>query len=145
MFWLNKDDPNVLFCDNRNLSTKLCDGRSFEINPDIICDFTALPFQDETFWHVVFDPPHLIRGGESSWLIKKYGKLPKEWQPVIRQGFNECWRVLKPHGTLVFKWNEYNIPLKEIIKAIGMKPLYAQKQHKQSKTHWMCFYKEVQS
>lgn len=26
--------------------------------------------KDETFWHVVFDPPHLIRGGKNSWLVK---------------------------------------------------------------------------
>ena len=53
MFYFNNKNPHVLFCDNRTLNEKLCDGRTIEVNPDIICDFTSLPFEDESFWHVV--------------------------------------------------------------------------------------------
>jgi len=141
MFWLDKDNPHVLFCDNRELSVKLCDGRIFEVKPDMICDFTALPFPDESFWHVVFDPPHIIHGGDKSWVIQKYGKLPKNWQQLIRSGFFECWRVLKTNGTLVFKWAETNITLGEIIKTVGREPLYGQRERKTGRTHWMCFVK----
>ena len=37
----------------------LCDGRKLIVDPDKICDVTALPFPDESFYLVVFDPPHL--------------------------------------------------------------------------------------
>lgn len=36
-------------------------------------DFANVGFDDETFYLVVFDPPHLLRAGKSSWLVKKYG------------------------------------------------------------------------
>lgn len=62
---------------------------------------------------------------------------------MIKDGFDECMRVLKPNGTLVFKWNEYDIPVKDIIKVIGKEPLYGHKSGKQSKTHWMCFMKDA--
>lgn len=47
------------------------------------------------FYMVVFDPPHLKTLGEMSWMSKKYGKLPDDWQSLIRKGFEECMRVLK--------------------------------------------------
>ena len=141
MFWFDKKNSQALFCDNRNIRDTLCDGRTLEVNPDVLCDFTKMPFGDESFWHVVFDPPHLVKVGETSWLAKKYGKLPKEWQKAIHDGFWECWRVLKPNGTLVFKWNETDISVSEIIKAIGKEPMYGQKTKHKGKTHWLCFVK----
>ena len=142
MFWFDKQNPHVLFCDNREFSGDLWRGiRPFEVKPDILADVTCLPFDDESFYHVVFDPPHLTHAGESSWIRKKYGRLPKEWKPLIQGGFSECWRVLKPYGTLVFKWNEDSVTAGEIIKAIGREPLYGQKERKGNKTHWMCFVK----
>lgn len=95
MFYFNKDNPNVLFMDKRLIDTFLCDGRRFEIKPDIIGDFKNMPFSDESFSLVVFDPPHLHKVGDNSWLAIKYGKLQDDWQNELKQGFNECWRVLK--------------------------------------------------
>jgi len=80
MFWFDKENPAVLFCDNRKLSDELCDERLFEIKPNVLADFTNLPFSDESFWHVVFDPPHVTNAGETSWMAKKYGCLPKKWE-----------------------------------------------------------------
>lgn len=48
-------------------------------------------------------------------------------------------RVLKPFGTLVFKWNEDQIPLKAVLAAIGEKPLFG---NRRAKTHWLIFMKE---
>ena len=143
MFWFDKQNPLAVFVDNRELATeKLSNGQTFEVQPDIMADFTALPFEDEAFWHVVFDPPHLTHNaGESSWLVKKYGKLPKDWASYIKAGFDECWRVLKPNGTLVFKWNEDKIRVSEIIRAIGREPLYGHRSGRASKSHWMVFMK----
>lgn len=140
MFYFDKTNENVLFCDKREIKTNLCDGRKFEVNPDMICDFTNLPFENETFYHIVFDPPHLKNIGANSYMAIKYGKLNEDWETVIKQGFNECMRVLKPYGTLVFKWNEGQIKLKEILNVIDYQPLYG---NRRAKTHWLVFVKGV--
>lgn len=141
MFWFDKSNPDVAFCDNKELETTLCDGRKLVIKPDIKCDFTNLPFDDGTFWHVVFDPPHLFLG-ESSWMAKKYGTLKGiDWETLIKEGFNECWRVLKTNGTLIFKFNETDIPVSKILKIIDKQPLYGHKVGKLNKTHWLAFIK----
>ena len=49
MFYFDKQDERVLFCDIRNIETTLCDGRHFEVKPDEVCDFTNLPFEDNKF------------------------------------------------------------------------------------------------
>lgn len=124
--------------DNRELETKLCDGRKLIVKPDIIADFRNMPFDDESFYLVVFDPPHILKAGEESWLAKKYGKLDDNWREDISKGFNECMRVLKTNGTLIFKWNEDQIALKEVLKCFAQNPLFG---NKRSKTHWLVFMK----
>ncbi|WP_422691253.1 SAM-dependent methyltransferase [Clostridium thermosuccinogenes] len=138
MFWFDKQNPDVLFMDNRQLTDILCDGRVLNIKPDVIADFRNMPFSDNSFYLVVFDPPHLLHAGENSWLAKKYGLLSNNWQEDIRQGFQECMRVLKPNGTLIFKWNEEQVKLKEVLQAIKEKPLFG---NRRSKTHWLVFMK----
>ena len=41
-------------------------------------------------------------------------------------------RVLKPNGTLVFKWNEDQIKLSEILSIIDYEPLYGNKERKRT-------------
>lgn len=115
MFWFEKNNPNVVFADKRSEKHILCDGRSLEINPDIQMDFTDIPFADNCFSLVVFDPPHIKNIGQSSWMAKKYGKLFDGWEDQIREGLKECFRILKPNGVLIFKWNEYDIPVSKIL------------------------------
>ena len=138
MFWFNKENPDVVFMDNRELEEILCDGRKLIIKPDILADFRNIPYPDGTFKLVVFDPPHLIRAGKNSWLAKKYGVLAATWEQDIKQGFDECMRVLADYGILVFKWDEEQIKLQEILKLIENKPLFG---NRRSKTHWMVFMK----
>ena len=139
MIWFNKEHPEAVYMDNRELSETLCDGRTLNINPDTIADFRDMPFEDESFYLIIFDPPHLVRAGKESWLAKKYGILDEEnWMDDIRQGFQECVRVLKINGTLIFKWNEDQVKLADVIKAIGQKPLFG---NRRAKTHWMVFMK----
>lgn len=140
MFWFDKDNPNVTFMDIREEEHTLCDGRTLEVKPDVVGDFRAMPFENNSFHLVVFDPPHLIRAGDNSWLAKKYGKLDDLWQYDIRQGINECMRVLKPNGTLIFKWNEDQISLSEILETIDYEPLFG---NRRAKTHWLVFMKGV--
>ncbi|MBC2140161.1 SAM-dependent methyltransferase [Listeria innocua] len=141
MFWFNKQHPDAIYMDNRELDTTLCDGRKLVVKPDILGDFRDMPFSDETFYMVIFDPPHLLKAGKDSWLGKKYGVLGQQWEQDISKGFNECMRVLKPNGTLIFKWNEDQIKLSEILKVIGHEPLIG---NRRSKTHWLVFMKEEQ-
>lgn len=138
MFHFDKNNPNVLFMDIRKEYEELKSGHIINVNPDVIGDFRNMPFEDDTFYHVVFDPPHLVRAGKNSWLKKKYGILEETWREDIARGFEECVRVLKPNGTLVFKWNEEQVKLAEILRVINYQPLYG---NKRSKTHWLVFMK----
>lgn len=139
MFWFDKENPNVEFCDIRKYHEVLGSGHIIDVNPTTIADFRKLPFPDNSFHLVVFDPPHLMHAGDNSWLAKKYGKLnPETWELDISKGFDEAMRVLKPFGTLVFKWNEEQIALPRILKSIKYQPLLGQKR---SKTQWLVFMK----
>lgn len=143
MFWFDKKNPLVTFMDNRELEDTLCDGRKLEVKPDVVGDFRIIPYEDESFNLVVFDPPHLMKVGDSSWLAKKYGKLNKDtWREDLSAGFAECFRVLKDDGILVFKWNETDITVSEILKLTTYKPLIGHKSGKLNKTHWLLFVKE---
>lgn len=139
MFWFNKENKDVVFMDKRKEYEELSTGHVINVNPDVVGDFRDMPFEDETFYHVVFDPPHLLSAGDNSWLAKKYGKLDKgTWEEDLKQGFNECLRVLKYGGTLIFKWNEEQIKLRDLLKVIDYPPLYG---NKRAKTHWVAFLK----
>lgn len=139
MFHYNKQNPNVLYMDNRQHEDTLCDGRKLVVNPDIIADFRNMPFEDNSFNLVIFDPPHLLKVGANSWLCKKYGRLSNEWPADIKKGFNECMRVLKPNGTLIFKWATRDITLKQILDCIETSPVIY---HKNNNTFFIVFYKE---
>jgi SAM-dependent methyltransferase len=141
MMWFDKTNPLALFTDTRTESHILCDGRALEIRPDIEIDFTNMSFVDESFHLVVFDPPHLIKLGSKSWMAKKYGVLKSTWSDDIRKGVNECMRVLKPNGVLIFKWNEHQITLNQVLSVIDHKPLFGHTSAKHGKTIWMTFLK----
>ncbi len=138
MFWYNRQHPDTVYMDIRQFEDTLCDGRKLIVKPDVIADFKDIPYPDNTFKLAVFDPPHLVSVGENSWLAKKYGRLPKDWQDEIRQGFDECMRVLEPYGILVFKWNQEQIKIKDVLGIIGRTPLFGDLR---LKTLWMVFMK----
>lgn len=140
-FYFNKNNPNVLFCDCRRENKLIQNNRTCIVDPDEIHDFRHLPKEwTGNFDLVVFDPPHLLRVGETSWLFAKYGRLDETWREDLQQGFSECWRCLKVGGTLIFKWNEDQIPVSEVLKLSPVKPLLGNRSGK--KTHWIVFYKE---
>ncbi len=143
MMWFDRSDQRALFGDIRSETHTLCDGRAFNITPDINMDFRAIPFGADTFSVVVFDPPHLRRAGLQSWLRAKYGILSDDWRDDLRKGFAECFRVLKPNGVLIFKWAEVQIPVSQILALTSARPLFGHKSGKREKTHWMTFIKEA--
>lgn len=141
--WFDKNDQRALYLDNRretHIDNYPCGTKTNIIDPDIIGDFTNINQPDNSFYHVVFDPPHIKRN-KLGQITKKYGNLQDGWQDMIRQGFKECFRVLKPNGTLIFKWNEVQFPVKDVLKLTDKKPLYGHKSGKKMQTHWICFIK----
>jgi tRNA1(Val) A37 N6-methylase TrmN6 len=142
MFWFDKKNPNVLFADIRKgESHVLSNGTTLVIDPDVQCDFRCMPFPNDSFHLVVFDPPHM-RAGENGWMAKKYGSLKHStWKELIRDGIDECFRVLKQNGVLIFKWSEVHYKISEVIEAIGRQPLFGHKRTQNDKTIWMVFMK----
>ena len=138
MFWYDRENKHTIYQDNRELNTTLCDGRKLEIKPDTFGDFRKMDYADNTFDLVVFDPPHLLRAGQKSWIAQKYGVLPKTWKEDIAAGLKECFRVLRPFGTLIFKWNTEQIPFSEVVKLAPEEPLFGDKRFN---TRWVVFCK----
>lgn len=144
MFWFNKQHPNTFYVDIRRedyfVTGKEKDKRFRSILPDKVMDFRCLNLEDESFNLVVFDPPHL-KIGRKSYFAQIYGSLEKSWEEDLKKGFAECFRVLKNNGVLIFKWNESDILLKDILKLTPVQPLFGHRSGKSQKTHWVCFMK----
>lgn len=150
MMYFDRSAPGVLFGDQRTETLTVVDRshgkangtRTIHVHPDIELDFRALPFPDRSFMLVVFDPPHLVRAGTRSWLAAKYGTLGNNWKDDLRTGFAECFRVLDWYGTMVFKWNETQVPLREILALTPRAPLFGNTSGRKNGTHWICFFND---
>lgn len=142
--WFEKNEPHTLYCDRRQEHFESDYGahRTIHIEPDMIADFTNLPFDDNTFHMVVFDPPHII-GHSNGWINKRYSNYSTKEEALesVSKGIAERMRVLKPNGTLIFKWADLTVSTAEILKRIDFKPLFGHRSGKKSNTHWMCFMK----
>ena len=148
MMWFDPTDQRGLFGDQRDETIVVTDRthredgtRVLSIHPDMQMDFRAMPFADDSFPLVVFDPPHLVRAGPRSWLAAKYGKLGSDWRVDLRAGFSECFRVLRPHGVLIFKWSEVQVATREVLALTQHKPLFGHPSGKRAGTHWITFMK----
>ena len=135
----NKENPYVLYMDRRiekKGQTTSKNGiwpielqKGWNCDPDMIGDYRNLPFDDETFYHIVWDPPHLIRN-TSGIISMKYGHLGEEWSKDLAEAFNELWRVLRLWGTMVLKWNSIDIGLKEVTSKFPIEPQYGTRSKK---------------
>ncbi len=149
MMWFDREHPEVIFGDKRHETITVTDRshgrqdgtRVLRIEPDVLMDFRTMPYEDESFNLIAFDPPHLVRAGPKSWLAAKYGKLESDWREDLRKGFSECFRVLAPNGVLVFKWNETQVKISEVLALTPHKPLFGNTSGKKAGTHWMVFIK----
>jgi SAM-dependent methyltransferase len=141
--WFNKHDERALYLDKRfetHTNNYPSGEKRLEIKPDIIGDFTDIKCPDNSFYIVVFDPPHIKRNSLGE-ITKRYGALQGNWKEMLRKGFAECFRVLKPNGTLIFKWCEVQFPIKDILALTDEKPLFGHKSGRKMETHWVCFIK----
>ena len=149
MMWFDRQHSNVIYGDQRHETIAVTDRshgridgtRTLRIEPDVLLDFRDLPYQDGTFKLIAFDPPHLVRAGPRSWLAAKYGKLGPDWRDDLRRGFAECFRVLEADGVLVFKWNETQIKVSEVLALTPERPLFGQVSGRGHMTHWLVFMK----
>lgn len=143
MFYFDPGDSRVLFGDIRHETHVLCDGRALTVAPDFLADYRKMPHADGSFRVVVFDPPHLTRVGKRGWMFKKYGGLDAStWREDLTAAFSECFRVLKDEGVLIFKWNETQIPVRDVLALTPEKPLVGHvRAGKSADTHWITFLK----
>lgn len=147
--WLDKRNPDAVFGDIRREVVTVTDRshgkedgkRVLRIEPDIEIDFRDMPFPDRSFKLVAFDPPHLVRAGPRSWMAAKYGKLSANWRDDLRRGFEECFRVLDDDGVLVFKWNETQVKVREVLDLVPVAPLFGHPSGRKGLTHWLVFIK----
>lgn len=146
----NKEREDTLYIDRRREEPGFHgrEGRSYSIDPDEQQDFRDLPYPDESFNLVVFDPPHDMSddGMEklSGQVRKKYGCLHAEtWQSDLRDGFEELWRVLRTGGTLVFKFADRAVDFRDVIDLAPAAPLFGTRTRKTDRceTRWFVFYK----
>jgi len=149
MMWMDRKNPDVVFGDQRHETIIVTDRshgnengtRTLRIEPDTMIDFRALPYPDGIFKLVAFDPPHLVRAGPKSWLAAKYGKLGSDWREDLHKGFSECFRVLDADGVLVFKWNETQVKVGEVLALTPIPPLFGHISGRKGLTHWIVFMK----
>lgn len=145
--WYQKKHPLVVFMDQR--IEEYQDPRKdryfvHRVRPMVKGQWENLPFKDETFDMIIFDPPHLIRGRQEKriHLEMKYGALYSDnWKQVIKEGVTELFRVLKPNGFFIFKWNEVNKKVDEILKLFPFKPMFGTITGQKNNTHWITFIK----
>lgn len=146
----NKNREDVLYIDKRKEKAGFHgqEGKTYEIDPDEVQDFRDLPYEDESFNLIVFDPPHEVRKNGiknlSGYVIKKYGALRAEtWQSDLEKGFDELWRVLKKGGVLVFKFSDRSIDFRKVLDLAPAAPLFGTmtSKNKDCETRFFVFYK----
>jgi len=149
--WYQKNCPLVTYMDKRKGDFSFIHKRNgirkqtVKVNPDIQADWTKeLPFEDESFDMVVFDPPHIIRNkkNDKSFMQHQYGTLTVEnYRQDLRKGFSELFRVLKENGTLILKWCDLDRPVDEVLKLSPYPPMFGTKTGQRNNVHWIVFIK----
>ncbi len=142
-WWWDKAHPLAVYMDKRVEPMGSCDVRpNWCCEPDLVGDFRAMPFPDDTFQLVLFDPPHIVRENASGYIVQKFGALePDTEQTDLARGFAECWRVLRPGGSLVFKWAER---LDRVEQHFPATPIVGTRSPRGGQTRWFIFYKPLE-
>lgn len=125
--WTLKDHQDIIYIDME---------RELINPPTFLCDSRHLPFRDNTFDTVFFDPPHMWGVYSRTWskpnLEQQQEILPDKKYPDPYYGIDkygtktqligyvvytvkELYRVLKPDGLLWFKWNDCSVSLRSML------------------------------
>lgn len=147
MWWWDKNHPLAVYMDRREAAPGSSHRRpNWACQPSLLADFKEMPFEDECFQLVLFDPPHLVRDQASFSEVRlRYGEFTSvNEQEELGLGFSECWRVLAPGGTLVFKWAG---PIGRVLPHFPADPVVgsrnAPRGSKGLGTRWLIFYKPL--
>ncbi|MCP3882905.1 MAG: class I SAM-dependent methyltransferase [Sulfitobacter sp.] len=144
--WWDKAHPSTVFLDSRIVPPQPLPHQPTwkGVVPDVQADFTKLPFRDDTFDLVVFDPPH-AEVLENSISAMKWGSLFGDWRPMIAKGLREGHRVTRVGGSFVFKWHSGRAaPVGDVMRLVPeMTPTFGHRTAKSGLTIWLTFYKAV--
>jgi len=150
--WYQKNHPFVTYMDNRkgkfiywnkNKAQKV----TIKVNPDVVADWTkTIPFDNNKFDVVIFDPPHIIQNSTKGVMPTKYTILkPDSWKYQLKKGINELFRVLKPNGMFIFKWCESCKSIDEVLPLFPYPPLFGTNsdsvRKNSGKIYWITFLK----
>ena len=134
--WFSKDDSDTVFLDRKK-----------DCRPMVQGVWQSLPFPDNLFDMVVFDPPHMVLSEQNKGVMKaRYGYIDnRSFHSDFYRAFRELFRVLKASGFLILKWNDHDKGLDKVLALTDMKPLFGQKTAVRTKhsssTYWICFRK----
>ena len=144
MWWWDKAHPLAVYMDKRT-EERGAAGKwnpNWECQPDVLGDFRDMPFADESFQLVVFDPPHIVREVPKGGIGIKYGALaPATADDDLRRAFAECWRVLRRGGTMVFKWGATSVD--RVTPHFPAQPAVGTRSARNGQTRWFVFYKPL--
>jgi len=149
--WYQKNNPFTIFLDKRcgkeytqTTESNFDNKRIIRIFPNVRGIWQHLPFKENSFDMIVFDPPHLFKdeGKKLSLMSIRYGIFYNHsWKQELTSGLNELFRVLKPLGIFILKWNETDVAIEEVLKLFPYKPLFGSRVGQKNQTHWITFIK----
>jgi len=102
-------DQEIVYIDIRKgtFTIPYTEGKKIHIEPTVQADLKKLPFKDNTFTLILFDPPH---GGFTidTWMGAKYGGLTaSDYKNMLVWANIEFTRVLVEGGIILAKIQEY--------------------------------------
>jgi hypothetical protein len=141
-FWFDKNHKHTIYMDKRKADKGSVPCRpNWNCTPDIIGDYRDTDFQDKEFKLIVWDIPHKLKE-DSGLITTKYGFLGENWREDTQRGFNELWRILDDFGTLIFKFADREVAVKEMLSLFPVQPLFGTPTRKGvNNTFWFCFLK----
>jgi len=114
--WDEKLGDDLIGIDNRKgdfsrEDPKLWAKQTVIVEPTVLTDMKSLPFRDNLFDAIIFDPPH-TNANLDTWLGKYYGSwTQKETIQTLRKVNVEFPRVLKDNGFLILKVMPKQFPI----------------------------------
>jgi len=110
--WKGQNTSNVLFLDIDK-----------KVNPDIIANNELLPFKDEVFKNIVFDPPQFVLSKAENALPihNRYGfwLRKQDFFKNLQKVNIEFSRVLKENGLLIMKFCTFNFQKEDAITTLN--------------------------